>query len=51
MSDIQDLVRAGAWKGIAELIQSFGGDADKLFTDLGLPKGLLSDPNAYYPLE
>ena len=48
---MQDMVRAGAWKGLSELIKSSGGDPDAIFTAVGLPSDLSANPNAYFPVK
>lgn len=46
---MQQTVRAGAWKGIAELTRRLGGDPAEIFSAVGLPDDLLDDPNTYHP--
>ena len=46
---MESTVRAGAWKGIVELVRRLGGEPADILQDVGLPADLLSDLNAYYP--
>ncbi len=47
---MQDLIRAGAWNGLAEMIRDLGGDPAEIFAMTGLPENFQSDPNAYIPV-
>ena len=48
---MQELVRASAWKGLANLIQRFGGHPEEIFKAAGLPQDPLLEPNANFPLQ
>lgn len=45
-----DLVRAGAWKGVSDLIIQMKGDAEAIFAEVGVPADILQHPNSYMPI-
>ncbi|WP_293610235.1 AraC family transcriptional regulator [Ponticaulis sp.] len=48
---MRELVRAGAWKGLPELISDLGGQPTEVLRVAGLSMRDLDNPNAYLPLK
>ena len=46
-----EMVRAGAWKGLDELITQLGGNPAQVIASAGLTEHDLINPNAYLPLK